>query len=66
MGWPASCFLAAVLKLIFKADGERSGFLRSAVEPTTGRSEPKFGPMDAVEVVVLVLGVLLLMRYLLH
>ncbi len=50
---------------MFKTDTSRSGFIRSTLAPIDSKKEARFGLLDIVLLVGLVLGVLALMRLLL-
>ncbi len=55
---------SAVHKAVFKADSRKGGFIRSTIAPVNDRKEPGFGAWDAMELSILVFGVLLAMRFL--
>ena len=50
----------------FKVDRSKGGFLRGTLAPVDYSREPRFGFWDGVEVVALVLGIILVMRFLLR
>jgi hypothetical protein len=57
--------LFAVKKAAFRVVRAGSGFIRTTLCPINNRRESRFGIWDTVEVVVLVAGVVLAMRFLL-
>ncbi len=56
----------AVSKFRFKPGAGRSGFIRSAVAPVNDRREARFGILDALELLTLTTGLMLVMRYFLR
>jgi hypothetical protein len=54
--------IAGVNRFRFKVDHAKGGFLRGTLAPVDRSHEPRFGVWDAIEVVALVVGVILVMR----
>jgi hypothetical protein len=52
--------------MIFKAEAGKSGFIRSAIAPVNDRRAARFGILDALELLTLVIGIVLVMRYFLR
>ena len=50
------------MKAVFKADGTRGGFITATVVPSKRSEEPRFGFVDGVILVALVLGLAAVIR----
>ena len=52
--------------MTYRVDASKGGFLRGTLAPVDRSKEPRFSIWGIVEVMALILGVFLLMRYLLR
>jgi hypothetical protein len=54
-----------VLKVFYKADRAKRGFIASMLAPVNCRQEPRFGVLETLCVMTLTFGTVTLMRFLL-